>query len=604
MAGLKVSRRGMLAGGALGAGALAWPAWARGSDLRGGLHGGTIRPGFDEVSGRDIALTIAEGPRIVQGRRGHGVAVNGSVPGPLVRLREGEPVRIAVTNTLKTDSSIHWHGLLLPFQYDGVPGVSFPGIMPGETFVYDIPALRQSGTYWWHSHSGLQEQAGHYGPIVVEPAGPDPVQADRDHILLLSEFTPLHPHTIMDKLKKGEEYFNYQKTSWTGDYPLSGEDRRMWARMRMMPTDIADVTGSTYTYLANGRGPDEGMEYLFRPGERVRLRIINGSAMTFFNIRIPGLKFHVVAADGQNVRPVEVEEFQIGTAETYDILVEPTGEAHAIVAESMDRSGMALAMLASRPGARAAVPALRDPPLLTMADMGMNHGNHGDGDMAGMDHAAMGHAMPAQGGSEPMAEMDMSGMDMRDTSLLPPDVAVGPGIDMVSMNPVDRMGDPGIGLGDVPHKVLTYKDLVALAPNDDLRQPSRQMEIHLTGNMERYMWSFDGRKFSAVSEEPIRFAYHERVRVKLVNDTMMAHPIHLHGHFFELVNGAPADRQPQKHTMIVQPGSSASFDLTADEEGDWAFHCHLLYHMHMGMFQIVTVAPKGSKPNVERVGEQ
>ena len=582
------------------------PAWARGADL----HGGAIRPGFDEVSGREIALTIGEGARVVQGRRGHGVAVNGSVPGPLVRLREGQPVRIAVTNTLEEDSSIHWHGLLLPFQYDGVPGVSFPGIKPGETFVYDIPALRQSGTYWWHSHSGLQEQAGHYGPIVVEPAGADPVQADRDYVLLLSEFTPLHPHAIMDKLKKGEGYFNYQQNTWTDDYPLSGADRRMWARMRMMATDILDVTGSTYTYLANGRGPEEGLEFLFQPGERVRLRIINGSAMTFFNIRIPGVKFWVVAADGQNVRPVEVEEFQIGTAETYDIVVEPTGEARTIVAESMDRSGMAVATLASRPGARAPVPPLRDLPLLTMADMGMNHGSggmdHGGGDdMGGMDHSAMGHDMPSQGASaEPMSGMDMSGMNMRDTSLLPPSVKVGPGIDMVSMNPVDRMGDPGLGLDNVPHKVLTYKDLVALEPNDDLRRPSRSMEIHLTGNMERYMWSFDGKKFTAVSDDPIRFAYNERVRVKLVNDTMMAHPIHLHGHFFELVNGAPADRQPQKHTVIVQPGGSATFDLTADEQGDWAFHCHLLYHMHSGMFQIVTVAKPPSAPDVKRVGEE
>ncbi|QQN73632.1 copper resistance system multicopper oxidase [Croceicoccus sp. YJ47] len=606
MSRLNVSRRGLLAAGTLGAGALALPAWARGGDL----HGGMIRPGFDEVSGRDIALTIGRGTRTVQGRRGHAIAVNGSVPGPLVRLREGDPVRIAVTNTLDEDSSIHWHGLLLPFQFDGVPGVSFPGIAPGETFVYDIPALRQHGTYWWHSHSGMQEQAGHYGPIVVEPARRDPVEADRDYVMLLSEFSPLHPHTIMDKLKKGEEYFNYQKTSWTGDYPLSGADRRMWANMRMMPTDIADVTGSTYTYLANGRGPEEGLEFAFNRGERVRLRIINGSAMTFFNIRIPGMKFHVVAADGQDVRPVEVEEFQIGTAETYDILVEPVGEAHTIVAESMDRSGMAVAMLASRPGARADVPALRDPPLLTMADMGMNHGTEldlsadGAGDMAGMDHAAMGHAMPSDtSGGHDMGGMDMGGMNMRDTSLLPPDVKVGPGIDMVSMNPVDRMGDPGIGLDTVEHRVLTYKDLVALAPNDDLRTPSRQMEIHLTGNMERYMWSFDGKKFSSVSEEPIRFAYNERVRVKLVNDTMMAHPIHLHGHFFELVNGAPADHQPQKHTVIVQPGGSATFDLTADEEGDWAFHCHLLYHMHMGMFQIVTVAPRGNRPDVARVGE-
>ena len=603
-----INRRRFLTASAGAAGLLglghAVPAWARGGDL----HGGAIRPGFDEVSGRDIALTIGEGPRTVQGRRVHAIAVNGSVPGPLVRLREGQPVRLTVTNTLDEDSSIHWHGLLLPFQFDGVPGVSFPGIRPGETFVYDIPALRQSGTYWWHSHSGLQEQAGHYGPIVVEPAGADPVRADRDYVLLLSDFTPLHPHTIMNKLKKGEGYFNYQQNTWTDDYPLSGQDRRMWARMRMMATDILDVTGSTYTYLANGRGPEEGLEFLFNPGERVRLRIINGSAMTFFNVRIPGVKFWVVGADGQNVRPVEVEEFQIGTAETYDIVVEPTGEARTIVAESMDRSGMAVATLASRPGARAAVPALRDPPLLTMADMGMDHGSGGmdqsGGDMAGMDHSAMGHDMPAQGATaEPMGGMEMGGMNMRDTSKLPPDVKVGPGIDMVSMNPVDRMGDPGIGLDKVPHKVLTYRDLVALAPNDDLRRPSRQMEIHLTGNMERYMWSFDGKKFTAVSDDPIRFAYNERLRVKLVNDTMMAHPIHLHGHFFELVNGAPADRQPQKHTVIVQPGGSATFDLTADEEGDWAFHCHLLYHMHSGMFQIVTVAPRGNAPDVNRVGE-
>jgi CopA family copper-resistance protein len=581
------------AGGLLGAGA-AIPAWARG----GNMNGATIRQGFDEVSGRNIDLTIARGPVTVQGRRGMGVAVNGSVPGPLVRLKEGAAVNLNVHNALDEDSSIHWHGLLVPFQFDGVPGVSFPGIKPGQTFTYEMPALRQAGTYWWHSHSGLQEQAGHYGPIIVDPAGPDPVQADYDYVMLLSEFTPMHPHTIMAKLKKGEAYFNYQQRTLTDGYPLTGEERRMWAEMRMMPTDISDVSGSTYTYLANGHGPKEGLEYLFARGKRVRIRVINGSAMTFFNVRIPGMKFWVVAADGLNVRPVEVEEFQIGTAETYDIVVEPTGEAHTIVAESMDRSGMALATLASRPGARAPVPALRDPPLLTMADMGMNHGG---GDMAGMDpgmdHSAMGH------GTEPSGEMSMSGMDMRDTSLLPPDVKVGPGVDMVAMNPVDRMGDPGIGLDKVPHKVLTYKDLVALEPNDDLRTPSRQMEIHLTGNMERYMWSFDGKKFSAVSDEPIRFAYNERVRIKLVNDTMMAHPIHLHGHFFELVNGAPADRQPQKHTVIVQPGGSAQFDLTADEPGDWAFHCHLLYHMHAGMFQIVTVADRAGQPDVKRVGE-
>ena len=572
MSALFTTRRAMLKG-AVGLGGLAAiPAWAR------AMPHGPIRQGFDEVSGRVIDLAVGQGAIEVAGRSGHAFAVNGSVPGPLVRLKEGEAVTLRVANHLAQDTSIHWHGLLLPFQFDGVPGVSFPGIKPGETFVYELPALRQSGTYWWHSHSNLQEQAGHYGPIIIDPAGPDPVQADRDYVLLLSEFSPLHPHTIMAKLKKGEEYFNRQKTSWTDDYRLSGSDRRMWAGMRMMPTDIADVTGSTYTYLINGHAPEDSLEYLFSPGERVRLRIINGSAMSFFNIRIPGVRMSVVQADGKNVRPIEVDEFQIGTAETYDIVVEPTAEAHTIVAEAMDRSGMAVATLASRAGARAPVPSLRDPVLLTMTDMG-----HGGMDHSGGGHSNMGHA-PSTGG------MDHGSMKMRDTSSLPPNVAVGPGIDMVSANPADRMGDPGLGLDKVGHKVLTYRDLTALEPNDDPRKPSRHMQIHLTGNMERYMWSFDGRKFNAVADQPIRFAYNERVRVKLVNDTMMAHPIHLHGHFFELVNGADRMHQPQKHTVIVQPGGSATFDLTADEPGDWAFHCHLLYHMHAGMFQVVTVA--------------
>jgi len=572
MSALFTTRRAMLKG-AVGLGGLAAiPAWAR------AMPHGPIRQGFDEVSGRVIDLAVGQGAIEVAGRSGHAFAVNGSVPGPLVRLKEGEAVTLRVANHLAQDTSIHWHGLLLPFQFDGVPGVSFPGIKPGETFVYELPALRQSGTYWWHSHSNLQEQAGHYGPIIIDPAGPDPVQADRDYVLLLSEFSPLHPHTIMAKLKKGEEYFNRQKTSWTDDYRLSGSDRRMWAGMRMMPTDIADVTGSTYTYLINGHAPEDRLEYLFSPGERVRLRIINGSAMSFFNIRIPGVRMSVVQADGKNVRPIEVDEFQIGTAETYDIVVEPTAEAHTVVAEAMDRSGMAVATLTSRAGAMAPVPSLRDPVLLTMTEMG-----HGGMDHSGGDHSNMGHA-PSTGG------MDHGSMKMRDTSSLPPNVAVGPGIDMVSANPADRMGDPGLGLDKVGHKVLTYRDLTALEPNDDPRKPSRHMQIHLTGNMERYMWSFDGRKFNAVADQPIRFAYNERVRVKLVNDTMMAHPIHLHGHFFELVNGADRMHQPQKHTVIVQPGGSATFDLTADEPGDWAFHCHLLYHMHAGMFQVVTVA--------------
>ena len=538
------------------ASALPMPAWARGASL---TH---ARNGFGEVGGEDIALAIGNHHFTASGRSGHAFAVNGTVPGPLVRLREGQTARLHVTNNLDEDSSIHWHGLLVPFQFDGVPGVSFPGIKPGETFTYEFP-IRQSGTYWWHSHSGLQEQAGHYGPIIIESAEPDP-RYDRDYVVLLSEFTPLHPHEIMRKLKVGEHYFQRQmQTATEGDMP--GEMRRMWGQMRMNPRDISDVTGTAYTFLINGHGPQDDLQLAFAPGERVRLRVINGSAMTFFNVRIPGVPITVIAADGQDVDAVQVDEFQIGVAETYDVIVTPPDGSHAIVAEAMDRSGMGVASLTSHTGHRATPPPLREIPTLTMADMGM------------MDHSGMN---------------GMQGMDhsMRDKSLVPDDVEVGPGVDMIAPMPIDRMDSPGLGLDGVGHRVLRYTDLKARRMNPH-RSIDREMEIHLTGNMERYMWSFDGKKFTAVTDDPIRFGYDERVRVKLVNQTMMAHPIHLHGHFFELVNGADHMHQPLKHTVIVQPGGTATFDLTANEPGDWAFHCHLLYHMHAGMMQVVTVRP-------------
>ena len=538
------------------ASALPMPAWARGASL---TH---ARNGFGEVGGEDIALAIGNHHFTASGRSGHAFAVNGTVPGPLVRLREGQTARLHVTNNLDEDSSIHWHGLLVPFQFDGVPGVSFPGIKPGETFTYEFP-IRQSGTYWWHSHSGLQEQAGHYGPIIIESATPDP-RYDRDYVVLLSEFTPLHPHEIMRKLKVGEHYFQRQmQTATEGDMP--GEMRRMWGQMRMNPRDISDVTGTAYTFLINGHGPQDDLQLTFAPGERVRLRVINGSAMTFFNVRIPGVPMTVIAADGQDVDAVQVDEFQIGVAETYDVIVTPPDGSHAIVAEAMDRSGMGIASLTSHQGHIATAPPLREIPTLTMADMGM------------MDHSGMN---------------GMQGMDhsMRDKSLVPDDVEVGPGVDMIAPMPIDRMDSPGLGLDGVGHRVLRYTDLKARRMNPH-RSIDREMEIHLTGNMERYMWSFDGKKFTAVTDDPIRFGYDERVRVKLVNQTMMAHPIHLHGHFFELVNGADHMHQPLKHTVIVQPGGTATFDLTANEPGDWAFHCHLLYHMHAGMMQVVTVRP-------------
>ncbi|HEX2138266.1 MAG TPA: copper resistance system multicopper oxidase [Woeseiaceae bacterium] len=529
------------------------PAWAR-SGTRG------ITADMPTLGGDEIALRIGRKPFTVGGRTGTAVTINGTVPAPLIRLRQGRDVRIAVTNELDEDTSIHWHGVLLPFDMDGVPGVSFPGIRPGETFVYRFP-VRHAGTFWFHSHSGLQEQLGHYGPLIFDPAGTDPVDYDREHVLVLSDWSFMHPRSILRKLKQDGGYFNRQEHTLTGlfregdpEQQMPLRERLMWDRMRMSPTDIADVTGSAYTYLVNGHGPQENWTGLFRPGERVRLRVINASAMTVFNFRLPGLPLTVVQADGNDVRPVTVDELQISVAETYDLIVEPVHErAYAIVAESVDRSGMAVGTLAPRAGMAATPPPLRPRPTLGMDDMGMD-----DMSMAGMAH------------------------EMTATK-------TGTGVDMVAMHPKDSAGKRGLGLEDAGHRVLVYSDLVALEPNPDRRPPSRSLEIHLTGNMERFMWSFDGRKFSEVVE-PIRFARDERVRVTLVNDTMMQHPIHLHGHFFEVVNGHPG-HHPMKHTVNVLPGSKISFDLTADNPGDWAFHCHLLYHMHAGMFNVVTVRP-------------
>jgi len=500
-----------------------------------------------------------------------------------------------VTNSLDEETSIHWHGLLVPFQMDGVPGISFPGIPARSTFTYDFPVV-QAGTYWYHSHSGLQEQMGHYGPIVIDPEGPDPIVSHREHVIVLSAHSPLHPHAIFRRLKLQGGYFNYQKQTLGG--LLAGRDqpageRRMWGGMRMDPTDVSDVTGATYTYLVNGHGPADNWTALFTPGERVRLRIINASAMTNFNVRIPGLKMTVVQADGQNVRPVAVDEFQIAVAETYDVIVEPAAPvAHTLVAEAWDRSGMARATLTPRIGMVAAVPALRRRPLATMKDMGMgdmaamDHGAMGG--MAGMDHGAMpgmDKPAPTPAGEEPMPAMSHSMRDFANAPGLPKT----PTVQTVAPMPMDRTGEPPQGLSDTGHTVLVYRDLVALERNPDLRAPTRQLQIHLTGNMERYMWAFDGVKLNEV-KAPIPFRQGERVRVTLVNDTMMAHPIHLHGHFFELVTGH-GDHAPRKHTINVAPGGTATFDLTADAVGDWAFHCHMLYHMHAGMMQVVTVRP-------------
>ena len=528
--------------------------------------------GLRTLSGQDFDLEVSAVRHTIDGRKGKAILVNGELPAPLLRWREGDEVTINVTNRLHVDTSIHWHGLLLPFQMDGVPGVSFPGIKPGETFSYRFP-IRQAGTYWYHSHSGLQEQMGHYGPIIIEPRERDPVRFDRELVVVLSDWTFENPHRVFAKLKKMADVYNYQQRTLKDFFEDAEEDgfdrawaeRVMWGSMRMNPTDIADVTGATYTYLLNGHSPAENWEGLFNPGERVRLRFINASAMTIFNVRIPDLSLSIVQADGLNVQPVETDEFQIGVAETFDVLVTPGDRAYSIMAESNDRSGFASATLAPQSGMRAGVPALRPRPTLTMKDMAMDHGNM---DHAGMDHAAMGHAMAAP---EPQRH----------------DHPKGPGVVGLAENPVNRLHERPVGLEDEPHRVLVYTDLKSLERNPDTRAPEREIELHLTSNMERYMWSFDGLKFSEVTE-PIVFHKDERLRLVMVNDTMMPHPIHLHGMFFEVVTGEH-DFKPRKHTVVVKPGEKMAVDITADAVGDWVFHCHLLYHMHGGMMRVVSV---------------
>ena len=555
-----------------------------------------------------IDLNITRQPLDIGGRMGDTVTISGSIPGPLVRLKEGQDAVIRVTNQLDEDTSIHWHGLLLPYEMDGVPGVSYAGIKPGETFRYAFP-VKQSGTYWYHSHSGLQEQQGHYGPLIIDPIAPEPFAYDREYVVMLSDWTFENPMSVLKKLKKQSDYYNYQRRTVPelfNDAEENGwgktvRERMVWARSRMAPTDIADVSAATYTYLINGMAPDSNWTGLFRPGERIRLRFINGAAMSYFDVRIPGLKMTVVQADGQNVQPVAVDEFRIGVAETYDVIVEPVDEAaYTIFAASMDRSGYARGTLASKAGLEAAIPPLGNPPVRTMKDMGM-----GAMAMPGMTSApkdgvpamnmkdgtmAMPGEMPAK--KQTMDSMEMSrnrgtGMSTASSPVKHGPDRHGKGNTMVAEFPSNRLSEPGDGLENNGRRVLVYTDLRSLSPYPDQRPPEREVELHLTGVMDRYMWSFDGKKFSEV-DGPVHFKYGERLRLVLVNDTMMEHPIHLHGMWMELENGA-GEYRPRKHTLNVKPGERLTALISADAPGNWAFHCHLLYHMDMGMFRVVSV---------------
>ena len=527
------------------------------------------------------------------GRERVATMINQRLPAPVLRWREGDRVTLRVTNHLAHDTSIHWHGIILPTDMDGVPGLSFDGIAPGETFTYEFD-VKQSGTYWYHSHSGFQEQTGMYGALVIDPRGPDAVGADRDYVVLLSDWSDETPQEIFAKLKKESHYYNRRRRT-VGDLlsdirrqgvARTWDERAMWNRMRMSNTDLSDVTAFTYTYLMNGVPPDAGWRALFNAGEKVRLRFINGSAMTIFDVRIPGLKMTVVAADGQNIDPVTIDEFRLGVAETYDVLVEPRGDsAYTIFAQSIGRTGYARGTLTPDADLLAPVPALDPAPFLTHRDMGMGHDMHA---MHGMpeqrrhdQHQHQHHHHHHHAKAQPAGAVRKR-------------LETGPQIDMLAENPQSGLHDPGVGLRDherlFGRKVLTYADIRNLYPTIDQRDPGREIELHLTGNMRRYMWSFDGVPFA--DAEPLHLKYGERVRITLVNDTMMTHPIHLHGMWSELdIGDAPDGRPhlPRKHTVIVQPGSKISYMVTADARGRWAYHCHLIYHM-AGMMREVRVA--------------
>ena len=576
-----LSRRRFVQGMALG-GAVAGLGLLRSSNVW-----ALTSPGQAAVlSGTDFALDIAETPVNYTGASRLATTVNGGIPGPILRWKEGTTVNLRVTNRLHVPTSIHWHGIILPFQMDGVPGLSFDGIAAGETFLYRFQ-VRQSGTYWYHSHSGYQEQTGLYGPLVIEPAGPDRHRTDRDYVVMLNDWTDENPERIYARLKKQSDYYNFAQPTvpdFFRDVREKGLSqalamRRMWNEMRMNPTDFADVSGCTYTYLMNGAAPAGNWTGIFKPGEKIRLRFINGSAQTIFDVRIPGLKMTVISADGQDVEPVSVDEFRISVAETYDVIVEPQDErAYTLFAQSIDRSGYARGTLAPRAGMEAEVPRPDPVQWLAMRDMmgamggsahGVAHDTPGVHGMQGMDHGAM----PGMAHAAPVVRHART--------------EYGPGVDMRVDMPRTNLDDPGIGLRDNGRRVLTYADLHTIGGPVDAREPGREIELHLTGNMERFMWSFDGVKFS--DAKPVHFNSGERLRIVLVNDTMMNHPIHLHGMWSELED--PDGRfQVRKHTINVQPAQRISYAVSADNPGNWAYHCHLMYHMEAGMFREVVVS--------------
>ncbi|WP_151781809.1 multicopper oxidase domain-containing protein [Acinetobacter sp. TUM15283] len=611
---------------------------------------------------KEYDLTIAEQTVNITGKPLKRITVNGKFVAPLLEFEEGDDAVIRVHNKLKNqDSSIHWHGLILPGIMDGVPGFNqFDGIAPNKTYEYKFK-VRQNGTYWYHSHSKGQEQDGLYGPLVIYPKNKVPLtageKADRDYVVLLSDFHNSTSGQIMSNLKKEADYYQNRRETVFDVFrqikrdglKATWKDRSMWNQMRMLKTDMSDVTN--YTFLMNGKTPEQNWTGNFKAGEKVRLRFINASAMSLFDVRIPNLKMTVVSADGQPVKPVPVDEFRIGTAETYDVIVEPKQANYQIEAESIDRSGFSIGTLHDEntsPVKSIVMPTPRPRALLTMEDMGMNHDmssmkgmdhdmssmkgmdhdmssmkgmDHDMSSMKGMDHdmssmKGMDHDMSSMKGMDhDMSSMkgmdhDMSSMkgmdhDMSSMKGMDHDMSSMKGMDhdMSSMKGMDHDMSPktmsSSGSDEVVYgwanastpaglKALQYSDLQSLTPQKDTRAPEREIEIRLGGNMERYIWTINGKKFNET--EPFKVKYGERIRLKFVNDSMMAHPMHLHGMFMQLENGQDPSNMPNKHTIIVPPGKTVTTLLTADELGEWAIHCHLLYHMSAGMMNKLIVA--------------
>ncbi len=582
-----------------------------------GMQSGRTSTGSAAVlSGTEFNLEIGESPVNFTGSPRMATTVNGSLPAPTLRWREGDTITIRVKNRLNETTSIHWHGIILPFQMDGVPGISFAGIRPGETFTYQFK-VQQSGTYWYHSHSGMQEATGVYGAIIIDPAQADPIRADREYVVQLSDWTDEDPMRVLAKLKMQGDYYNYNQPTaidFFQDASRIGlkaavDKRKMWNEMRMSPTDLADLSANVLTYLMNGTTPAGNWTGLFRPGERVRLRFINGAANTFYDVRIPGLQLTVVQADGVNVEPVTVDEFRFGPGETYDVLVQPKDDAYTVYAQAMDRTGYARGTLATRAGLETPVPALDPAEWLTMADMmgamgggmaGMSHGAASQSSMGGMDRGAMAGVKHGNmtgmnhGSMQGMSHAGMAGMDHGAMSAVGASTQVrharteyGASTDMRVDMPRTNLDDPGIGLRNNGRRVLTLSDLHTVGGAMDPRGAEREIELHLTGNMERYTWSFDGVEFG--KSTPVHFRYGERVRVILHNDTMMTHPMHLHGMWSEL-EAPSGEFQARRHTIPVQPAQRISFLVTADALGRWAWHCHLMLHMDAGMFREVVVA--------------